>query len=215
MVSCHLAAVEGVTAPRGDALERVGEPGIREDLALLRRVSGRKEGLGETGVARELLRALSPVPGDQLAHWRAFARLGDRWSEHLLHGELAEACMQLEPPIDAPGHGHGQWATLGDLLQPLTRELLERQPARRTAARVQSLQRSGARVPDHGEQISAQPGTRRLEESRASRSPRSPRRPRCRRAGGSGARPGWRAAGSSPPCRGARSLPSAWQRIAR
>ena len=151
----HLTLVEDVAPFGADLLERVGKQGPGPHLAGARAAAVAQEGLAEAFVACQSAGRGAPVVGDQLGNRKAFARVSDGGGEHLVHRQLAEAFVQLEPPIDCAGHADWKRTISGQRRQPFLLQHLQRQPLGGSARGIQPIQLLGFGIPDDREQVAA------------------------------------------------------------
>ena len=164
------APVKRLAPAGGHPFHRRGQTGIAEHLTLHRRPPARQIHHTETRLIRDIRRAIRPIVRDHFRHGKALARVTNCRREHILHGQLAELAVQLEPAIHAARHTHAQRAALGNLLDPPALDLVrlqhrERERARRTPAGVQPVQPARCRVPHDGEQVPAGAATHRLHDA--------------------------------------------------
>ncbi len=101
---------------------------------------------------------------DDLGHREALLGVPDRRREDLLHRKLPEFPVQLEPPVDAAGHGLRQHPRVGHRSEAAGANLVDREETGRPAARVDPVEPLRFRVPDDGEEIAADPARDGLHE---------------------------------------------------
>src|SRR5262249_52921736 len=90
-------------------------------------------------------------------------RVVDGRGEERLEGKLPEPAPHRVPAGHASRNGDGQDAILGHLREPAATQEVERHRCRRPAARVQTVEPSGLRLVDDGEEVSADAVAHRLD----------------------------------------------------
>ena len=158
------AAVKRVASAARDLFERRGQRGILEDVAGRGRFPARQKDFRRVRVARQHLRLVAPLPGDDLGDAIAVARVADRRLDRLRQRDRAVLRQQRVPAVHDAGDAHGQLATVGDLVEMTAAEFVERRRRRGAAARVEAVHALRPRVVHDREQVAADAVHRRLDD---------------------------------------------------
>src|SRR3989442_5401055 len=93
----------------------------------LRRLTINEIGLGAAGKLREHRHCSPPLLGNNLAHWKTFAGVINRWCQYLREGQLAMPPLHFHKGIDGPRHRHRAPAISRDTLDAPTSQGVKRE----------------------------------------------------------------------------------------
>ncbi len=134
----------------------MGEGGVGEDLTLGRGLAAGHEHLGEAGLVGEDPGAARPVVGDHRRDREPLAGVAAMAGrQDILHGQLAEPVVELEPAVHGPGHGPRVGRVQGDGPVRVGGHHVAGQARRGAAGGVEADQLAGRGVPDDGEEVTA------------------------------------------------------------
>ena len=160
--SGELTAIERLTLGLSDQPQRFSLRRVAEQFSRQRRTSIWHEVLCVARLVLQDRHCASPLTGNDRRDHKATLGGVNRGREQIGKRQLAVALREGHPARHSTRHGHGHPATLGHRLHALER--VRRPRLRRSARRVEAVQRFVFRAPHQREQIAAKAVAARLDD---------------------------------------------------